>query len=80
RVENDFDLWTCMQDTPCEITDNRLQFVPIRDPRAVAVSTYFHYVHHNNPRNYLELHPSLEETVLEMLPQLCHLTTLRHIL
>ncbi|CAM9750308.1 unnamed protein product, partial [Ectocarpus sp. 6 AP-2014] len=80
RVENESDIWACMQETPCEITDNGLQFVPIRDPRAVAVSTYFHHVHSNLPENYVELHPSLDETVLEILPQLCHLTTLRHIM
>ncbi|CAM9983186.1 unnamed protein product [Ectocarpus sp. 12 AP-2014] len=79
-VENEADVWTCMQETPCEMTDNRLQFVSIRDPRAVAVSTYFHHVHGNKPKNYLQLHPSLDETVLEILPQLCHLTTLRHIM
>ncbi|CAN0435948.1 unnamed protein product [Ectocarpus sp. 12 AP-2014] len=79
-VENESDLWTCMQETPCEITDERLQLVPIRDPRDVAVSTYFHHVHRNKPENYLELHPSLDKTVLEILPQLCHFTTLRHII
>ncbi|CAB1111288.1 unnamed protein product [Ectocarpus sp. CCAP 1310/34] len=77
-VETGADLWACMQKTPCEITDNRLQFVPIRDPRAVAVSTYFHRVHKDN--NYQKLHPSLDQTVLEILPVLCHFTTLRHIL
>ncbi|CAM9150970.1 unnamed protein product [Ectocarpus sp. 13 AM-2016] len=79
-VESELDLWTCIQKTPCEITDDRLQFVSIRDPRAVAVSTYFHHVNRNKPRNFLELHPSLDETVLEILPQVCHLTTLRHII
>ncbi|CAM9277724.1 unnamed protein product [Ectocarpus fasciculatus] len=79
-VENESDLWTCMQEAPCEITDNRLQMVPIRDPRAVAVSTYFYHVYNNSPRNYREQHHSLDEAVLEILPQLCHSTTLRHIL
>ncbi|CAM9437971.1 unnamed protein product [Ectocarpus fasciculatus] len=80
-VENDSDLWTCMQETPCETTDNSLQFAPIRDPRAVAVSTYFHYLTQSKfPEHYLELHPSLDEVVLEILPQLCHWTTLRHIM
>ncbi|CAM9117189.1 unnamed protein product, partial [Ectocarpus sp. 13 AM-2016] len=77
-VENESDLWTCMQASPCEITDKRLQIVPIRDPRAVAVSTYFHHVWGNT--NYLKQHPSLDETVLETLPHLCHWTTLRYIM
>ncbi|CAM9440594.1 unnamed protein product [Ectocarpus sp. 12 AP-2014] len=79
-VESESDIWACLQETPCEITDDRLQFVPIRDPRAVAVSTYFHHVHLNKPKNYLKMHPSLDETVLEILPEICHLTALRHIL
>ncbi|CAM9846256.1 unnamed protein product [Ectocarpus sp. 12 AP-2014] len=77
-VENESDLWTCMQETPCDITDNRLQVVPMRDPRAVAVSTHFHRVW--SSKKYVENHHSVDGAVLGMLPQLCHLTTLRHIM
>lgn len=53
----------------------------MRDPRAVAVSTYFYVRAH--PK-YYEDHPgqtrSLEETIRIILPQVCHWTTLRHIL
>ncbi|CAM9129309.1 unnamed protein product [Ectocarpus sp. 8 AP-2014] len=80
-VENGSDLWTCLQETPCEITDHRLQFGPMRDPRAVAVSSYFHHVNSKKGgENFLKRRPSLDEAVLEVLPQLCHLTTLRHIM
>ncbi|CAM9337264.1 unnamed protein product [Ectocarpus sp. 13 AM-2016] len=80
-VENGLDLWACMEEASCEFADNRLQFAAIRDPRSVAVSTYFHVQRFSN------LHPkhpalslSLDQTVLVILPQVCHLTALRHIL
>ncbi|CAN0243185.1 unnamed protein product, partial [Ectocarpus fasciculatus] len=53
----------------------------IRDPRSVAVSTHFHVqrfssLHQKHPGFGL----SLDQTVLMILPQVCHLTALRHIL
>ncbi|CAN0174070.1 unnamed protein product [Scytosiphon promiscuus] len=70
-----------MQEASCKLKDTATQFVAMRDPRAVAVSTYF-YVR-TNPKWY-EMHfaqgHSLDETVLKILPQVCHLTALRYIL
>ncbi|CAN0301614.1 unnamed protein product, partial [Ectocarpus sp. 6 AP-2014] len=80
-VENSFDLWTCMEESSCEFADGWLQFAAIRDPRAVAVSTYFHVQRFSNLHpKHPALHLSLDQTVLMILPQVCHLTALRHIL
>ncbi|CAM9512001.1 unnamed protein product [Ectocarpus sp. 8 AP-2014] len=79
-VENAADLWLCVKETSCKYTDDSLQFVVMRDPRAVAVSTYF-YIN----RSPIHLHhpsrgKSLDEAVLVILPQICQFTTIRHIL
>ncbi|CAM9151152.1 unnamed protein product [Ectocarpus sp. 8 AP-2014] len=80
-VENAADLWLCMEEASCEYSDDSLQFAVMRDPRAVAVSTYFH-VKRNNVLNldHLSRGKSLNEAVLLILPQLCQFTTIRHIL
>ncbi|CAN0116479.1 unnamed protein product, partial [Scytosiphon promiscuus] len=80
-VENAHDVWGCMQEASCAIKDDRPQYVAMRDPRAVAVSTHF-YVR-TNPKFYQEhfaQNHTLDETVMKILPQVCHLTTLRYIL
>ena len=43
-IENREDLWECVEDNDCPITDTRLQVAVIRDPRAVTVSAYFQHV------------------------------------
>lgn len=60
--------------------DDRLQFAGLRDPRAVAVSSYFHAKRVPNYTSHPAHNHTLDETVLMILPQLCHWTTLRHIL
>ncbi|CAN0193391.1 unnamed protein product [Scytosiphon promiscuus] len=80
-VENAHDVWSCMEEASCTFKDEEPQYVAMRDPRAVAVSTHF-YVR-TNPRYYQEhfaQNHTLDETVMKILPQVCHLTTLRHIL
>ncbi|CAN0128844.1 unnamed protein product [Scytosiphon promiscuus] len=80
-VKNVSDLWGCMQEASCDFRDRRQHFVAIRDPRAVAVSTYFYVRTH--PRYYEDhfaQNHTLDETVKKILPQVSHLTALRHIL
>lgn len=63
-------------------TDDRLQFVVLRDPRAVAVSTYFHMKVHptkqsgNNP----VFNANLDDGVMMLLPETCKWLAIRHIL
>ncbi|CAM9650169.1 unnamed protein product [Scytosiphon promiscuus] len=77
-VENAHDVWGCMEEASCAINDDRLQYVTMRDPRAVAVSTYFFV--RATPTKFTKKHfakkHTLDETVIKILPQLCHLTTL----
>ncbi|CAM9967721.1 unnamed protein product [Ectocarpus sp. 12 AP-2014] len=78
-VKNAADLWFCMKEASCKYSGVSFQFAVMRDPRAVAVSTYFHI-----QRTINLDHPakgkSLDEAVLMILPQLCQFTTIRHIL
>lgn len=65
--------------------DHRLQFSTFRDPRAVAVSTYFWIeTHAKDVAVYAEdrvnLHRTLDESILEILESVCRWTALRHIL
>ncbi|CAM9702439.1 unnamed protein product [Ectocarpus sp. 4 AP-2014] len=80
EVKNESDIWGCMQEASCKFQDDRLQFAAMRDPRAVAVSSYFHAKRVPNYTWHPAHNHTLDETVLMILPQLCHWTTLRHIL
>ncbi|CAM9643453.1 unnamed protein product [Scytosiphon promiscuus] len=80
-VENHTDLWACMQEASCRIIDEKLQFAPLRDPRAVAVSTYFN--RRKNPLFYSEYPDAprtVNEGVLKALPSVTKWIALRHIL
>ncbi|CAM9399473.1 unnamed protein product, partial [Ectocarpus sp. 13 AM-2016] len=80
-VENAADLWLCMKEASCEYSDDSLQFAVLRDPRAVAVSTYFYVQERpNSDFGQLSKGKSLDEAVLLILPQVCQFTTIRHIL
>ncbi|CAM9204594.1 unnamed protein product [Ectocarpus sp. 13 AM-2016] len=80
-VENAADLWLCMKEASCEYSDDSLQFAVMRDPRAVAVSTYFYVKRHTAfNSDHLSMGKSLDEAVLLTLAQLCQFTTIRHIL
>lgn len=61
--------------------DDAVQFVAMRDPRAVAVSSYFHVKKHPDHylKNYAMTH-SVDESVLFSLSTVCRWTTIRHIL
>lgn len=149
-VQNYADLWSCMQESPCEITgthvysrrqqyahvsfvshpyvtrwrvrskhpgvlstkvetniinllilslrprcntrfppirlrpDKSIQFVAMRDPRAVAVSTYFWVQTHRDPDlirdHYPAFNQTLDESVLKILESVCQWTAIRHVL
>lgn len=74
---NKAELWKCVQHSACRLTDERLQMAVMRDPRAVAVSTYFHL---------LRVHPasvhalSADEFVLALLPTVCQWVSIRYLL
>ncbi|CAN0368568.1 unnamed protein product [Ectocarpus fasciculatus] len=68
-----------MKEASCEYSDNSIQFAVMRDPRAVAVSTYYHVLRNPNPKVDF-VGKSLEEAVLLKLLQICQFTTIRHIL
>ena len=79
RVENLDDLWKCMVEADCDIVDNWLQMVVLRDPRPVAVSAYFHTKVHNNDDDDPNL-GTLEEFVKKELPVMCQWVAIRYIL
>ncbi|CAM9754327.1 unnamed protein product [Ectocarpus sp. 4 AP-2014] len=79
-VENAADMWLCVKDASCEFSDDSLQFVVMRDPRAVAVSTYFYIKLSKKHWDHPSRGKSLDEAVLLILPQICQFTTIRHIL
>ena len=66
------------------LTDHRRQFVIMRDPRAGAVSTYFHEKIHekvyNKEGGVGASATTLDEFVLVMVPVLCQWLTLRYLL
>ncbi|CAM9579189.1 unnamed protein product [Scytosiphon promiscuus] len=75
------DLWACMQEASCKVSDDKLQFAPLRDPRAVAVSSFFHMRRNrgSDARDEQEL-PTVDEVTLESLPIVSQWVALRHIL
>lgn len=65
-------------------SDEGIQFVPMRDPRAVAVSTYY-YARVHRPSHLIKNHypafdHTLDETVLDILESVCQWTAIRHLL
>lgn len=66
---------------PSRRPDDNPQFVVIRDPRAVAVSTYFWIQTHLRDDLIRDHHPAinqtLDEAVLDILESVCRWTTIR---
>lgn len=76
------DLWRCVDEAECTFNDQRLQLAVMRDPRAVAVSAYFHAL-----RVYPERYPALAKSLgsvdsyfQQMLKPICMWTTIRHLI
>ena len=78
RVQNYTDVLGCMKESPCRLTDDRLQMLVLRDPRAVAVSSYFWLLVH--PMERTPTKETLEHYVLRMLPTICQYVHLRYVL
>lgn len=76
QVMNYNDLWGCMREAACSINDDRQQFVVMRDPRAVAVSAYFHRLSYGT----LNGDAVKDKFILSLLVPVCQWLTLRHIL
>ena len=70
------DLWRCMEEAECVITDHWLQMAVFRDPRLAIVSSFYYMmVHHqSNPFG------TLDEFVTGELPILCQWLAVRYIL
>ncbi|CAM9643384.1 unnamed protein product [Scytosiphon promiscuus] len=80
-VENYADILGCMEEAACEITDDKLQFAPLRDPRAVAVSTYFNRRRKSSfYTTYPDAPRTVEEGALKSLTSVAQWIALRHIL
>ena len=75
RIRDHGDLWPCMKEANCRITDTSLQMALYRDPRSVAVSTYYHRKRQEKTGNV-----SVEEFAIEHLPLLCQWVAVRYIL
>lgn len=75
QVSNHTDLWRCMHEASCVITDDWLQMVVFRDPRPAVVSAYFHLGVHSD----MEL-GTLEDFIDRQLPIMCQWLDIRYIL
>lgn len=71
------DLFRCMSEAACPITDDRDQLVILRDPRAMTVSSYYFGLVHDIS-NLREL--SLDEFVFSALPSITQWVGIRYIL
>ena len=74
-VENKEDLWRCMHEANCDITDDWLQMAVFRDPRPAAVSSYFHRQVHGSPHV-----GKLEDFIARELPIMCQWLAIRYII
>ncbi|CBN79477.1 hypothetical protein Esi_0254_0001 [Ectocarpus siliculosus] len=79
RVGNYTDTVECLQQHPCRIVDDRIQMLILRDPRAVAVSSFFHLKTHHHPFWKHLTDESVDSFVLRMLPTICHFIHLRYL-
>lgn len=70
------ELWGCIEEAECAVTDESLQLAVLRDPRAVTVSSYFHLLNYKHKMEFV----SLDTYFQRMLGVVCMWTTLRHML
>ena len=75
QIKTHHDLWRCMHQANCDITDDWLQMVVYRDPRPAVVSVFFHLQVHSD----IDL-GNIEDFVTRELPLICEWLALRHIL
>lgn len=74
-VANYDDVRQCMRESACDVNDERLQMVVLRDPRPVTVSSYYHQMIYYNV-----VDGTVDEYVVKMLPTISQWLTIRHIL
>ena len=74
-VNNRDDLWKCMHEANCDITDDWLQMGIYRDPRPAIVSTFYH----EEVQKDLDL-GNLDDFVIRELPIICQWLAVRYIL
>lgn len=72
------ELWECVAEADCKITDQRLQMAVFRDPRAMTVSSYYHLKAHAGPGERPE--GSVDDYVKKLIPFMSQWVALRHIL
>ncbi|CAM9993163.1 unnamed protein product [Ectocarpus fasciculatus] len=80
RVGNYADTVECLHQHPCRITDDRIQMLILRDPRAVVVSAFFYLKWHPAASKKYRRDESVDSFVLRMLPTMCHFIHLRYLL
>lgn len=75
HATDNIDLWRCMHEANCDITDDCIQMAVFRDPRPAIVSTFYHV----EVRPQREL-GDLEAFVAKKWPILCQWLAVRYIL
>lgn len=70
------ELWNCVKSSNCQFVDDRLQMAVLRDPRPLAVSSYFHML-----REYplVVRDMSVDTYVVAMLPLFCQWVSIRYL-
>eukprot|EP00752_Nemacystus_decipiens_P005100 g4628.t1 len=78
-VQDHADLWNCVEQAGCEIWDDRPQFVMMRDPRPMAVSSFFYVQTHPETRGgkHPALNMTVDDAVMMMLPGIARYIGLR---
>lgn len=78
-VQDHADLWNCVERAGCEIWDDRPQFVMMRDPRPMAVSSFFYVQTHPETRGgkHPALNMTVDDAVMMMLPGIARYIGLR---
>lgn len=77
-VKNWEDVLGCLHETPCDIVDSRVQMLILRDPRSVAVSTYYHIKTHPTHNIHIKVGETVEKFALRMLPTICRHVYIRY--
>lgn len=81
RPSNYGEIWDCMEENRCHLTAGDVeQMAVFRDPRAVAVSTYFWKSVYNNVDDNGQPVETVDDYALRVLPILCQWIAVRHIL
>ena len=71
------ELWACVRNSNCQFVDDRLQLAVLRDPRPLAVSSYFH-MHREYPETVEGL--TVDTYVETMLPMFCRWVSVRYLI